>query len=137
MELESIVGRERVNPSDFFLKRKSMDNLEHSLFFVSHADEKTAVFSEEERHHALSVLRKDPSGFIHATDGKGTIYTCLLREGTAQAEVAFHYAEGLREVNWQEEETVAYREYLADFLPDLIIFSHTVKSVCWLVFIAI
>src|ERR1019366_3965677 len=34
---------------------------------------------------------------------------------TAQAEVAFHYAEGLREVNWQEEETVAYREYLADF----------------------
>ena len=88
MELESIVGRERVNPSDFFLKRKSMDNLEHSLFFVSHADEKTAVFSEEERHHALSVLRKDPSGFIHATDGKGTIYTCLLREGAAQAEVA-------------------------------------------------
>lgn len=34
---------------------------------------------------------------------------------TAQAEVAFHYGEGLREVNWQEEETVAFREYLADF----------------------
>jgi RES domain-containing protein len=34
---------------------------------------------------------------------------------TAQAEVGFHYAEGLREVNWLEEETVAYREYLADF----------------------
>jgi RES domain len=34
---------------------------------------------------------------------------------TAQTEVAFHYAEGLREVNWQEEETVVYREYLADF----------------------
>ena len=34
---------------------------------------------------------------------------------TAQAEVAFHYGEGLREVNWQEEETVDYREYLADF----------------------
>jgi hypothetical protein len=34
---------------------------------------------------------------------------------TAQTEVAFHYAEGLREVNWQEEETVDYREYLADF----------------------
>jgi RES domain-containing protein len=34
---------------------------------------------------------------------------------TAQTEVAFHYGEGLREVNWQEEETVAYREYLADF----------------------
>ncbi len=34
---------------------------------------------------------------------------------TAQAEVAFHYGEGLREVNWREEETVDYREYLADF----------------------
>jgi RES domain len=33
---------------------------------------------------------------------------------TAQTEVGFHYAESLREVNWQEEETVAYREYLAD-----------------------
>lgn len=37
---------------------------------------------------------------------------------TAQAEVAFHYGEGLREVNWREEETVDYREYLADFRAD-------------------
>jgi RES domain-containing protein len=37
---------------------------------------------------------------------------------TSQTEVAFHYAEGLREVNWQEEETVSYREYLADFRGD-------------------
>jgi hypothetical protein len=37
---------------------------------------------------------------------------------TAQAEVAFHYGEGLREVNWEEEETVDYREYLADFRAD-------------------
>jgi RES domain len=34
---------------------------------------------------------------------------------TAQAEVAFHYGAGLREVNWREEEIVDYREYLADF----------------------
>lgn len=37
---------------------------------------------------------------------------------TAQTEVAFHYGEGLREINWQEEETVSYREYLADFRAD-------------------
>ena len=37
---------------------------------------------------------------------------------TAQVEVAFHYAEALREVNWQEEETISYREYLADFRAD-------------------
>jgi|SRR5262252_728036 len=34
---------------------------------------------------------------------------------TAQAEVAFHYAQWLREVNWREEETVTYRDYIADF----------------------
>ena len=65
-----------------------MINREHSLFFISHANRKTAVFSEEERHHALSVLRKDPSCFIHATDGKGNVYRCLLREGAVEAEVA-------------------------------------------------
>jgi len=37
---------------------------------------------------------------------------------TAQAEVAYHYALGLRETNWQEEETVSYRDYLADFRAD-------------------
>jgi RES domain-containing protein len=37
---------------------------------------------------------------------------------TAQAEVAFHYSKWLREINWQEEETVAYREFLADFRAD-------------------
>jgi hypothetical protein len=34
---------------------------------------------------------------------------------TAQAEVAFHFAQSLREVNWREIETATYREYLADF----------------------
>jgi RES domain len=34
---------------------------------------------------------------------------------TAQAEVAFHFAQSLREVNWEESETATYREYLADF----------------------
>lgn len=43
---------------------------------------------------------------------------------TAQTEVAFHYSEGLREVNWREEETVAYREYLADFHGEF----HDVRS---------
>jgi hypothetical protein len=37
---------------------------------------------------------------------------------TSQTEVAFHYAQGLREVNWKESETVDYRDYLADFRAD-------------------
>jgi hypothetical protein len=34
---------------------------------------------------------------------------------TSQIEVAFHFAQGLREVNWQEPETVVFRDYRADF----------------------
>ena len=44
--------------------------------------------------------------------GRGTAAFTL---DTAQAEVAFHFAQSLREVNWQESETATYREYLADF----------------------
>lgn len=62
------------------------------------------------------------AAFTHARPGgsrfsgadRGVWYAAFSMK-TAQAEVAFHYGEGLREVNWQEEETVAYREYLADF----------------------
>lgn len=55
-----------------------------------------------------------PGGSRFSGSDRGAWYAGFSRK-TAQAEVAFHYGEGLREVNWQEEETVAYREYLADF----------------------
>ena len=55
-----------------------------------------------------------PGGSRFSGDDRGVWYAGFSLK-TAQAEVAFHYAEGLREVNWREEETVAYREYLADF----------------------
>ena len=55
-----------------------------------------------------------PGGSRFSGSDRGAWYAGSSRK-TAQAEVAFHYGEGLREVNWQEEETVDYREYLADF----------------------
>ncbi len=55
-----------------------------------------------------------PGGSRFSGSDRGAWYAGFSRK-TAQAEVAFHYGEGLREVNWQEEETVDYREYLADF----------------------
>src|ERR1019366_4611063 len=58
-----------------------------------------------------------PEGSRFSGADRGAWYAGFLLK-TAQAEVAFHYGEGLREVNWQEEETVAYREYLADFRAD-------------------
>jgi len=61
---------------------------------------------------AFTHARPDGSRFSGADRG---VWYAGFSLKTAQAEVAFHYGEGLREVNWQEEETVAYREYLADF----------------------
>ena len=55
-----------------------------------------------------------PDGSRFSGSDRGAWYAGFSLK-TAQAEVAFHYGEGLREVNWQEEETVVYREYLADF----------------------
>ena len=55
-----------------------------------------------------------PGGSRFSGDDRGVWYAGFSLR-TAQTEVAFHYGEGLREVNWKEEETVVYREYLADF----------------------
>jgi hypothetical protein len=61
---------------------------------------------------AFTHARPDGSRFSGADRG---VWYAGFSLKTAQTEVAFHYGEGLREVNWQHEETVAYREYLADF----------------------
>ncbi len=55
-----------------------------------------------------------PGGSRFSGDDRGCWYAAFSLK-TAQAEVAFHYGEGLREIKWMEEETVDYREYLADF----------------------
>jgi 16S rRNA (uracil1498-N3)-methyltransferase len=51
---------------------------EHSLFFISGKVEGRVVFSDEECHHMVSVLRAQPDAIIRATDGKGHIYRCSL-----------------------------------------------------------
>ena len=55
-----------------------------------------------------------PDGSRFSGSDRGAWYAGFSLK-TAQAEVAFHYGQGLREINWREEETVVYREYLADF----------------------
>jgi RES domain len=55
-----------------------------------------------------------PGGTRFSGSCRGAWYAGFARK-TAQVEVAYHYAQGLREINWQEEETVSYRDYLADF----------------------
>jgi len=68
---------------------------------------------------AFTHARPDGSRFNGADRGA---WYCAFALDTAQAEVAFHFAQTLREVNWQESETGTYREYLADFraeFPDI------------------
>jgi hypothetical protein len=61
-----------------------------------------------------SFTHARPKGSRFSGSDRGAWYAGFSLK-TAQTEVAFHYGEGLREVNWQEEEVVDYREYLADF----------------------
>jgi len=58
-----------------------------------------------------------PGGTRFSSSYRGAWYAGFTRK-TAQEEVAYHYAQGLREIDWKEEETVCYRDYLADFHAD-------------------
>ncbi|HEY7096194.1 MAG TPA: RES family NAD+ phosphorylase [Terriglobales bacterium] len=55
-----------------------------------------------------------PMGSRFNTADRGAWYAGLSLE-TAQREVAYHYAQDLREINWQEEEIASYRDFVADF----------------------
>ncbi|MGA2003803.1 MAG: RES family NAD+ phosphorylase [Terriglobales bacterium] len=55
-----------------------------------------------------------PGGSRFSSSRRGAWYAAFARK-TAEDEVAYHYAQGLREIDWREPETVSYREYLADF----------------------
>lgn len=55
-----------------------------------------------------------PKGTRFMGPGRGVWYAGFVLK-TAQEEVAFHYAQWLKEVNWREEEIVTYRDYVADF----------------------
>jgi RES domain-containing protein len=61
---------------------------------------------------AFTHARPEGSRFNGADRGA---WYCAFTLETAQAEVAFHFAQSLREVNWEESEIATYREYLADF----------------------
>jgi hypothetical protein len=55
-----------------------------------------------------------PAGSRFNGPDRGAWYAAFELE-TAEAEIAFHKAQELIEVNWQEAETFAFRDYLADF----------------------
>lgn len=58
-----------------------------------------------------------PSGSRFNGSDRGAWYAGFELE-TAEAEIAFHKAQELAEVQWPEPETFTFREYLADFRAD-------------------
>ena len=79
----------------------------HELVFgISYAHIVNAAFT-----HA------HPMGSRFNLADRGAWYAAFALE-TSQAEVAFHKAQELQEINWQDEEVVTYADYLADFRAD-------------------
>ena len=73
------------------------------LFAVAHAAVVNAAFT-----HA------HPAGSRFNGPERGAWYAAFALR-TARAEVAFHKAQGLREIDWRESETFDFDDYLADF----------------------
>jgi len=79
----------------------------HELVFgISYAHIVNAAFT-----HA------HPSGSRFNLSDRGAWYAAFAL-ATAQAEVAFHKAQELQEINWQPEEVTTYADYLGDFRAD-------------------
>jgi RES domain len=76
------------------------------LFGVVHAHIVNAAFT-----HA------HPAGSRFNGPDRGAWYAAFELE-TAEAEIAFHKAQELIEINWQESETFTFQDYLADFRAD-------------------
>lgn len=58
-----------------------------------------------------------PTGSRFNLADRGAWYAAFAVE-TSQAEMAFHKAQELQEIDWLEEEVVTYADYLADFRGD-------------------
>jgi hypothetical protein len=73
------------------------------LFGVKHADVVNAAFTHS-----------NPMGSRFSAPARGAWYAAFELK-TAEAEVAFHKGEELREIDWQEPEVFTLVDYLADF----------------------
>jgi hypothetical protein len=73
------------------------------------------------RHAAIvnaAFLHPHPEGSRFNGPERGAWYAAFELE-TAEAEVAFHKAQELREVDWREPETFRFAEFLADFRAEM------------------
>ena len=70
-----------------------------------------------EKVHCPAFTHAHPMGSRFNLADRGAWYAAFALE-TSQAEVAFHKAQELQEINWQDEEVVTYADYLADFRAD-------------------
>ncbi len=62
-----------------------MKSSDHFLFYTStQPSNNTLTLDPQESHHALNVLRLQPDDPIQITDGKGTIYNCVISTAGAK-----------------------------------------------------
>ncbi len=85
------------------------------LFGVAHARIVNAAF-----------IHAHPEGSRFNGPERGAWYAAFELE-TAEAEVAFHKAQELREIDWREPETFTFTDYLADFRAGL----HDIRGAAW------
>jgi len=76
------------------------------LFGIAHADIVNAAFTQAH-----------PAGSRFNGPERGAWYAAFELE-TAQAEMAFHKAQELQEINWPEPESFTFHDYLSDLRAD-------------------
>lgn len=118
-EGESVLSRLGLPPAQmkdlFHLDDATNDRLEGEANGLHDITVHELVFGVPHYHIVNAAFtHARPTGTRFMGPERGVWYAGFALK-TAQAEVAFHYAQWLKEVNWQEEETVSYRDYVADF----------------------
>ena len=107
-ELEALVELESATNDRLLGEANLLPGISvHELLFgVPHAQVVNAAFTHSH-----------PAGGRFNGHGRGAWYAAFELK-TAEAEIAFHKAEELREIDWRESETFLFDDYLADFRAD-------------------
>ncbi|MBY5956577.1 16S rRNA (uracil(1498)-N(3))-methyltransferase [Membranicola marinus] len=72
-----------------------------ALFLIDHQKDNRIFFSTEVSHHMVRSLRKKPGDSIHASDGKGLIFTAIIESATNQNVEAVILDEEFIQKNWE------------------------------------
>lgn len=121
-EGESVLARLAVNDEDLDrlleLEGATNDRLLGEASLLPGISVHELVFGVSYAHIVNAAFtHTHPMGSRFNLADRGAWYAAFALD-TSRAEVAFHKAQELQEINWQNEEVVTYVDYLADFRAD-------------------